>query len=61
MYQTNQQAWDEVTREYQDSLRRTEVCQRMFGQDNLIGLTEDQRDLFWAECRKDPRLYDPTF
>ena len=25
MYQTNQQAWDEVTREYQDSLRRTEV------------------------------------
>jgi len=25
----------------------------MFGQDNLIGLTEDQRDLFWAECWKE--------
>jgi hypothetical protein len=23
------------------------ICQEMFGQDNLIGLSEDQRDLFW--------------
>jgi hypothetical protein len=47
MYQTNQQAWDEVTREYQESIRRTEICKQMFGQENLIGLTTDQRDLFW--------------
>ena len=47
MYQTNQQAWDEVTREYQESIRRTEICRQMFGQDNLKGLTDDQRDLFW--------------
>ncbi len=47
MYKTNQQAWDEVTREYQESNRRTEICRQMFGQDNLKGLTDDQRNLFW--------------
>ena len=47
MYQTNQQAWDEVTREIIESRRRTAICQQLFGQDNLIGLTNDQRDLFW--------------
>ena len=47
MYQTNQQAWDEVTREFEDSKRRTKICQELFGQDNLIGLTDNQRDLFW--------------
>ena len=47
MYQTNQQAWDEVTRSFIESNRRTEICQQLFNQDNLIGLTNDQRDLFW--------------
>ena len=47
MYQTNQQAWDQVTREYRESKRRTQICQQLFGQDNLIGLTDAQRDLFW--------------
>ena len=47
MYKTNQQAWDEVTRSIIESNRRTEICQEMFGQDNLKGLTNDQRDLFW--------------
>ena len=47
MYQTNQQAWNEVTSNYQESKRRTAICQELFGQDNLIGLTNDQRDLFW--------------
>ena len=47
MYKTNQQAWDEVTREIIESRRRTAVCQQLFGQDNLKGLTTDQRDLFW--------------
>lgn len=47
MYKTNQQCWDEVTRSFQESKRRTQICQEMFGQDNLIGLTNDQRDLFW--------------
>lgn len=47
MYKTNQQCWDEVTRSIQESKRRTKICQEMFGQDNLIGLTNEQRDLFW--------------
>jgi len=46
-YQTNQQAWDEVSREFIESKRRTKICLEMFGQENLIGLTNDQRDLFW--------------
>ena len=47
MYQTNQQAWDEVTRTYNESIRRTDICKVMFGQENLIGLTHEQRDMFW--------------
>jgi hypothetical protein len=47
MYQTNQQAWDETMNQIKESVRRTELCQKMFGQDNLKGLTTDQRDLFW--------------
>ena len=47
MYKTNQQCWDEVSNEFIESKRRTEICQEMFGQENLIGLTNDQRDLFW--------------
>ena len=48
MYQTNQQAWDEVTRSFTESTRRTGICKEMFGQENLIGLTEEQRDRFWS-------------
>ena len=47
MYQTNQQAWNELSLWDQESKRRTAICQELFGQDNLIGLTNDQRDLFW--------------
>jgi hypothetical protein len=47
MYQTNQQAWDEVTRTFIEAKRRTAICQEMFGQDNLIGLSDEQRDLYW--------------
>ena len=47
MYQTNQQAWDEVTRSFIEARERTVICQQLFGQDNLIGLTDAQRDLFW--------------
>ncbi len=46
-YQTNQQAWDEVTRNFKESERRTKICLKMFGQENLKGLTNEQRDLFW--------------
>ena len=46
-YLTNNEAWDEVTREFVESKRRTKICQGLFGQDNLKGLTDDQRDLFW--------------
>jgi hypothetical protein len=46
-YQTNQQAWDEVTRNFKESERRTKICLEMFGQENLKGLTDEQCDLFW--------------
>jgi len=47
MYKTNQQAWDEVMNSFKEADRRTKICQEMFGQDNLKGLTNEQRDLFW--------------
>ena len=47
MYQTNQQAWDEVMETTRRFERQQQKCREMFGQDNLIGLTNDQRDLFW--------------
>ncbi len=47
MYQTNNQAWNEVVESFNESERRTAICQEMFGQDNLIGLSEAQRELFW--------------
>ena len=46
-YLTNNQAWDEVTNTFTESERRTKICQSMFGQDNLKGLSDKQRDLFW--------------
>lgn len=46
-YLTNNEAWDEVSREFDESKRRTKVCQSLFGQDNLKGLNDEQRDLFW--------------
>ena len=46
-YLTNNQAWDEVTKSFVESTRRTKICQSLFGQDNLIGLSDEQRDLFW--------------
>ena len=46
-YQTNQQAWDEVTRSFKEDKRRTAICQKMFGQDNLYGLTEEQKEAYW--------------
>ena len=47
MYQTNQQAWDEVTHNYNESKRQAKICQELFGQVNLIGLTTEQRNLFY--------------
>ena len=46
-YQTNSQAWDEVMSNIKESERRTEICKEMFGQENLKGLSNEQRDLFW--------------
>ena len=46
-YLTNNQAWDEVTNAFTESKKRTKICQSLFGQDNLIGLNDEQRDLFW--------------
>ena len=48
MYETNSQAWDRISAQYDESIRRTQICQDMFGQDNLKGLTPEQQDLFWA-------------
>ena len=47
MYKTNQQAWDEVTRTFIEAEIRTVICQDLFGQENLKGLTDEQRELFW--------------
>ena len=47
MYQTNSQAWNEVMRNIAESERRTKIIQEMFGQDNLRGLSEDQRAAFY--------------
>ena len=47
MYKTNQQAWNEVMSGIRESERTTKICVEMFGQENLIGLTNEQRDLFW--------------
>jgi len=47
MYKTNQQAWDEVTQSIKESKRRTKICVGLFGQENLKGLSDEQRELFW--------------
>ena len=47
MYQTNQQAWDEVAFNIKESERQAKICQKLFGQVNLIGLTTEQRNLFY--------------
>ena len=47
MYKTNQQAWNEVTHHYNESKRQAKICQKLFGQENLVGLTTEQRNLFW--------------
>jgi hypothetical protein len=46
-YLTNNEAGDEGSRDFTESKRRTKICQSLFGQDNLIGLNDEQRDLFW--------------
>jgi len=46
-YQTNQQAWNEVMSNIKESKRQAKICQELFGQENLIGLTTEQRDLFY--------------
>jgi len=47
MYKTNQQAWNEVMAGIKESERTTKICIEMFGQENLIGLSDNQRNLFW--------------
>lgn len=47
-YQTNQQAWDEVMNSFKEDERRTKICMEMFGQENLYGLSEEQKNAFWA-------------
>ena len=47
MYKSRTQCWNEVMQSHREAKRRTAICQKMFGQDNLIGLTEEQRNKFW--------------
>ena len=47
MYKTNNQCWNEVSNSIKESNIRTKLCIEMFGQENLIGLTDEQRELFW--------------
>ena len=58
MYQTNSQAWDEVMQGVTESDRRTAICQGMFGQDDLKGLSQEQRDLFWSTVAIDKHYQD---
>ena len=48
MYEKNYNIWDEVMQGIAESDRRTLICRGMFGQDDLRGLDQEQRDLFWA-------------
>ena len=47
MYKTNNQCWNEVSNSIKESNIRTKICIEMFGQENLIGLSDEQRELFW--------------
>ena len=47
MYKTNNQCWNEVSNSIKESNIRTKICIEMFGQENLIGLTDEQKELFW--------------
>ena len=47
MYKTNQQAWNEVMRNINQLEKDKAMCQKLFGQDNLVGLSNEQRDLFY--------------
>jgi hypothetical protein len=47
MYKTNNQCWNEVSKSIEESNIRTKICIEMFGQENLIGLSDEQRELFW--------------
>ena len=46
-YKTNNQCWNEVMQGVKDSNRRTKICIELFGQENLIGLSNEQKELFW--------------
>ena len=47
MYKTNNECWNEVSNSIKESNIRTKICIEMFGQENLIGLSDEQRELFW--------------
>jgi len=47
MYKTNIQAWQEVMKNIDQADKYKSICQRLFGQDNLVGLSNKQRDLFY--------------
>lgn len=46
-YKTRQQQWDEVMQSFKDAEERTKICKEMFSQENLYGLTEEQKELYW--------------
>ena len=46
MYKNNQQAWNEVAASFRENSISTAICQKLFGQDNLIGLSDEQRALY---------------
>ena len=46
-YKTNSQAWDEVQQTIREFERSAKLCQEMFGQDNLVGLTQEQKNEFY--------------
>ncbi len=51
-YQTNQQAWNEVMSNIKESKRKAQNCKELFGKENLIGHTTEQKELFYEKKRK---------
>jgi len=47
MYKSKCKAWNEVMNSFKEDERQTAICQKMYGQDNLYGLTEEQKKAFW--------------
>jgi|TARA_R110000744_G_scaffold176036_1_gene294895 hypothetical protein len=49
MYKTNQQCWNEVTEAVAESKKIGKITMSLYGQENFIGLTQEQRNKVWSK------------